>query len=131
PRSNIGDTKGNPIRAEIDIRGEDALTYDVDCWAMLCKGKPAVKQKVSQGTADKHRQVKIGSAAKKQPFANRANAILVRVTDKSQEEQKTSLHTFYHTNRIRAYNETSKSSERSWFEITGFKVRAGTAASVG
>ncbi|OJJ70091.1 hypothetical protein ASPBRDRAFT_76683 [Aspergillus brasiliensis CBS 101740] len=166
PRSNIGGTKGNHPSGDFEIRGEDALTYDVDCWAMLCKGKPAVMQKVSQGTADKHRQVKIGSAAKKQPFANRAkygiktspptsawadhqpwrsaeefpfastadggkSAILVGVTEKSQEEQKTSLHTFYHTNRIRAYNETSKSSERSWFEITGFKARAGTAASVG
>lgn len=42
PRSNPGDSKSNPIKAEIEIRGEDALTYDVDCWAMLCKGKSAV-----------------------------------------------------------------------------------------
>ncbi|PWY75770.1 hypothetical protein BO83DRAFT_387783 [Aspergillus eucalypticola CBS 122712] len=153
PRSNIGDTKNNPIRAEVEIRGEDALSYDVDCWAMLCNGKPAVMQKVSQRTADKNRQVKFGSAAKKQPFANRAkygiqaspatsawadhqpwksaeeftfastadggkNAILVGVTDNSQEEQKHPLHTLYHANQTRAYNETSKSSVRSWFEIT-------------
>ncbi|PYH71016.1 uncharacterized protein BO88DRAFT_423818 [Aspergillus vadensis CBS 113365] len=166
PRSNIGDTKGNPIRADIEIRGEDALTYDVDCWAILCKVKPAVMQKLSQKTADRNRQVKIGSAAKKQPFANRAkygikaspatsaladhqpwgsaeefplastadggkNAILVGVTEISQKEQKSSLHAFYHANKIRAYNETSKSSVRSWFEITGFKTRAGTTASVG
>ncbi|GAQ45747.1 hypothetical protein AtubIFM55763_004860 [Aspergillus tubingensis] len=166
PRSKIGDTKSNPIRAEIEIRGEDSLTYDVDCWDMLCKGKPTVMQKVNQNTARKHRQIKTGSGAKNQPFANRVkygikaspatsawaahrkwssaeefpfastadggkNAILVGVTENSQEEQKTSLRTFYHSNRIWAYNETTNSSERSWFEITGFKTRAGTTAKIG
>ncbi|GKZ96487.1 hypothetical protein AnigIFM59636_010739 [Aspergillus niger] len=68
PRSNPGDSKSNPIKGEIEIRGEDALTYDVDCWAMLCKGKSAVMQKVDTDAADVNRQVEAGSAANKQPF---------------------------------------------------------------
>ncbi|PWY65663.1 hypothetical protein BO94DRAFT_529048 [Aspergillus sclerotioniger CBS 115572] len=72
PRSNPGSSQSNPIKAQIEIRGEDALTYDVDCWAMLCKGKPTVMKKVDKNTAKKNRQVKNGSAADKQPFEHRA-----------------------------------------------------------
>ncbi|PWY65685.1 hypothetical protein BO94DRAFT_614214 [Aspergillus sclerotioniger CBS 115572] len=165
-RSTVGNTKSNPIQAEIEIRGEDALTYDVDCWAMLCKGKPAIMQKTDTKAADKHRQVKNGSAAKKQPFVHRAKygiksspptstwannqgwvsaeefpfastvdggagAILVGVTLNSQEEQKNSLHSFYSKNKIQSYNATAKGSDRSWFEITGFKVTPGKTAIIG
>lgn len=41
-RSTVGKTKSNPIQAAIEIRGEDSLNYNVDGWAMLCKGKLAV-----------------------------------------------------------------------------------------
>ncbi|PWY88908.1 hypothetical protein BO94DRAFT_595290 [Aspergillus sclerotioniger CBS 115572] len=67
-RSTPGDSRGNPIRGEIEIRGEDALTYDVDCWAMLCKGMPTTMQKIGKKPANVNRQVMKGSAANKQPF---------------------------------------------------------------
>lgn len=41
-RANPGDSQSNPIKGEIAVRGEDALTYEVDCWAMVCKDKPTV-----------------------------------------------------------------------------------------
>ncbi|RAL02364.1 uncharacterized protein BO80DRAFT_472376 [Aspergillus ibericus CBS 121593] len=166
PRSNPGDSRSNPIKGQIEIRGSDALTYDVDCWAMLCKGKSPVMQKVDTDAADKNRQVDSGSAANKQPFKDPSkygikalpatnawgnnkgwvsaeefpfastmeggrDAILVGVTLDAQNEQKTSLRSFYQTNKIKSYDAKTKKSDGTWFEITGFKVKAGKTASIG
>lgn len=30
------------IEATLNVRGEDALTFDADCWAMLCGGKDPI-----------------------------------------------------------------------------------------
>lgn len=32
----------DPIEATLNVRGEDALTFDADCWAMLCGGKDPI-----------------------------------------------------------------------------------------
>ncbi|RAK91667.1 hypothetical protein BO79DRAFT_279903 [Aspergillus costaricaensis CBS 115574] len=149
PRSNPGDSKSNPIRAEIEIRGEDALTYDVDCWAMLCKGKSAVMQKVDTDAADVNRQYGMKASpatnawgdhkgwvsAEEFPFASTKeggkDAILVGVTINSQDEQKRSLRSFYQKNKVKSYDAKNNMSDGSWFEITGFKVKSGKSAKVG
>ncbi|EYE89940.1 uncharacterized protein EURHEDRAFT_489984 [Aspergillus ruber CBS 135680] len=68
--TGTGNDDCDPIQGTLNIRGEDALTYDADCWAMLCGGKDPVMQKIASSYADKHRQVAAGSAASKQPFKN-------------------------------------------------------------
>jgi hypothetical protein len=37
-----GDSKSDPIKADLEIKGQSALPFDVDCWAILCKGAPKV-----------------------------------------------------------------------------------------
>jgi len=40
--TGTGNDDCDPIQGTLNIRGEDALTYDADCWAMLCGGKDPV-----------------------------------------------------------------------------------------
>lgn len=37
-----GNTASDPIEVEINVSYDSAVTFDADCWAMLCKGKPHV-----------------------------------------------------------------------------------------
>lgn len=50
PRAGTGDDQTDPIKAKLTVSkgsktnptGGNQLTFDVDCWAILCKGAPKV-----------------------------------------------------------------------------------------
>ncbi|GAB1195586.1 hypothetical protein APSETT444_004847 [Aspergillus pseudonomiae] len=79
-KSGSGDTKSDPIKADLEVKGQSALPFDVDCWAILCKGAPNVlppdvarlnnigripRQRVNEKTKNSNRD---RSGANKGPF---------------------------------------------------------------
>lgn len=40
--NGAGNSKGNPQKVQISVNDKGALTFDADCWAMLCKGQTRV-----------------------------------------------------------------------------------------
>lgn len=41
-KTGSGDSPSDPIKADLEVKGQSALPFDVDCWAILCKGAPNV-----------------------------------------------------------------------------------------
>lgn len=41
-KTGSGDSQSDPIKADLEVKGQSALPFDVDCWAILCKGAPNV-----------------------------------------------------------------------------------------
>lgn len=64
-----GDSQSDPIKANLEIKGQSALPFDVDCWAILCKGAPNVLQRVNEKTKNGNRD---RSGANKGPFKDPA-----------------------------------------------------------
>ncbi|ODM16896.1 hypothetical protein SI65_07861 [Aspergillus cristatus] len=60
-----GNTASNPIEVEINVSYDSAVTFDADCWAMLCKGKPHVLRRYKE--TDDNRKA-TGSNANAEPF---------------------------------------------------------------
>ncbi|ODM18211.1 hypothetical protein SI65_06082 [Aspergillus cristatus] len=157
--TGTGNSDCDPIEATLNVCGEDALTFDADCWAMLCGGKDPIMQKIAAKLSNKNHYVGTGSAASKQPFKNPSShgikalpptttwglnqdwnsaeefpfastvgggqgAYLFPVNKKSQDEQATTLSTFYSSNRIKGFNPADKgkagAEDGTWFTIKKF-----------
>ncbi|PYH67966.1 uncharacterized protein BO88DRAFT_454859 [Aspergillus vadensis CBS 113365] len=135
PRFTPGSSQSNPIKAELEIRGEDALTYDVDCWAMICKGKARDNlylRKVNESTAKKNRQVKDGSAADKQPFEHRSKyGIKASPPTSSWANHRGWISAEESPFASTASGGKRSSTDTSWYEIMGFKIMSGKTAKVG
>ncbi|KAF7617016.1 hypothetical protein F9C07_2284533 [Aspergillus flavus] len=64
-KTGSGDSQSDPIKADLEVKGQSALPFDVDCWAILCKGAPNVLQRVNEKTKNSNRD---RSGANKGPF---------------------------------------------------------------
>ncbi|GMG22980.1 unnamed protein product [Aspergillus oryzae var. brunneus] len=64
-KTGSGDSQTDPIKADLEVKGQSALPFDVDCWAILCKGAPNVLQRVNEKTKNSNRD---RSGANKGPF---------------------------------------------------------------
>ncbi|KAE8138700.1 hypothetical protein BDV38DRAFT_281997 [Aspergillus pseudotamarii] len=64
-KTGSGDSPSDPIKADLEVKGQSALPFDVDCWAILCKGAPNVLQRVNEKTKNGNRD---RSGANKGPF---------------------------------------------------------------
>ncbi|BAE62238.1 unnamed protein product [Aspergillus oryzae RIB40] len=48
-KTGSGDSQSDPIKADLEVKGQSALPFDVDCWAILCKGAPNVLNRDRSG----------------------------------------------------------------------------------
>ncbi|BCR87201.1 uncharacterized protein ACHE_31188A [Aspergillus chevalieri] len=49
-RASPGESNANPIKASVNVQGQNQLPFDADCYAILCKGADRILQRDSDET---------------------------------------------------------------------------------
>ncbi|RAK90128.1 hypothetical protein BO79DRAFT_143987 [Aspergillus costaricaensis CBS 115574] len=123
-----GSSKAYPIAGTMEVKEENALPFDGDCYAILCLGKEPVFQRdgteSDQNRKDAAANVKIpGSlyvSPEEFPYTSTTQggyqALLFPVTEKSQHSQGGSINSFYRKYQI----QPAHKGQNSWYQITGW-----------
>ncbi|KAK9435836.1 hypothetical protein VB005_10639 [Metarhizium brunneum] len=153
PRAGTGDDQNDPIKAKLTVTkgskknptgtGGNQLTFDVDCWAILCKGAPKVLQRVVKKRVNLNRRDSRAcpspytrkkdpitaparnnnwaqsdfNSAEEYPFASSlqggTGAYLVPVNGASQSTQGAELANLYRANKILQFDPESTAAGAS------------------
>ncbi|KAI9929610.1 hypothetical protein MW887_001084 [Aspergillus wentii] len=141
-----GSSKSHPIEGTMEVKPDNALPFDADCYAILCLGKEplfqrdglesnenrkdaGVKKKFGNTSTGPFRNtaeanVKIPGAQyvspEEFPFASTTQgghqAILFPVSEESQSSQGGTINGFYKKNNIHSAHK----GPNSWYKITGW-----------
>ncbi|EXV01510.1 deoxyribonuclease NucA/NucB [Metarhizium robertsii] len=162
PRAGTGDDKTDPIKAKVTVTkgskknptgtGGNQLTFDVDCWAILCKDAPKVLQRVVKKRVNLNRRDSRAcpspytrkkdpitaparnnnwaqsdfNSAEEYPFASSlqggTGAYLVPVNGASQSTQGAELANLYRANKILQFDPDSTSTAAGASKGTWFEL---------
>ncbi|GLA81206.1 hypothetical protein AtubIFM56815_004848 [Aspergillus tubingensis] len=143
-----GSSKSNPISGVMEVKRDNALPFDGDCYAILCLGKEPIFQRDGTESNEKRKDAGVkkyfpggkGAGPFRNPTAakvkirqsirvsrgvsiriNYSGAILFLVTTESQRSQGGSINSFYNRYDIKSAHQ----GKNSWFEITGWTGELG------